>query len=478
MQQIGEYFIHRLIGEGGMGKVYEAEERLSRRRVALKVLREDLARSEDGRRLFLREMTILSHLDHPNVVRCLACTEVGESLVMVLEHMVGQTLREVLRQRVRIAWCDALGIAGDVAAGLAAAHGHQPAIIHRDLKPENVMVLADGRCKVMDFGIAKILDAAGPQTVFTVGTLQYMSPEQIEGLAVDPRADLYCLGLLLYEMLAGRPPFASDSPRELLNLHCTQAPPRLAPELTRTFPPGLEAFLFSLLEKDRDRRPPNADAVLRTISQLRQGGGAVASALDAAGRPVVVPAPSTSTIMLVERAGAAQRRGHVLRTVLAIGGAVLLLGGGVTALVIMSPDGTAATTADESTATSPAPAHVDTKAETKKAVPQGTPAANPSPNPRAVDTKAEAVRRQALADREAADAAQRSIQSLLSRDDGESVVSSVLSRLRLDDAKPGDAKSGDAKRGDAKPDDAKPDDAKPGDASLVDIFRQRVSAKK
>lgn len=474
MQQIGEYFIHRLIGEGGMGKVYEAEERLSRRRVALKVLRDDLARSEDGRRLFLREMTILSHLDHPNVVRCLACTEAGESLVMVLEHMVGQTLREVLRQRVCIAWSDALGIAGDVAAGLAAAHGHQPAIIHRDLKPENVMVLADGRCKVMDFGIAKLLHAAGPQTVFTVGTLQYMSPEQIEGLAVDPRADLYCLGLLLYEMVAGRPPFASDAPRELLHLHCTQAPPRLAPELTRTFPPGLEAFLFSLLEKDRDRRPPNADAALRTISQLRQGGvGAVAPALDAAGRPVVVPAPSTSTIMLVERAGAAQRRGHVLRTVLAIGGAVLLLGGGVTALVIMSSNGTTATTADESTAPSSAPVHVDTKAETKKAVPQGTPAARPSPPPRAVDTKAEAVRRQALADREAADAATRSIQSLLSRDDGESVVSGVLSRLRLGDAKPGDAKPGDTKSGDADP-----GAAEPGDASLIDILRQRVSAKK
>jgi serine/threonine-protein kinase len=225
MERIGEYLIHRLIGEGGMGKVYEAEERLSKRRVALKVLRDDLARSEDGRRLFLREMTILSHLDHPNVVRCLACTEVGDDLVMVLEHMSGQTLREVLRERHRLPWAEALGVAAEVASGLAAAHDHVPTIIHRDLKPENIMMLADGRTKVMDFGIAKILDAAAGQTVLTVGTLQYMSPEQIEGVPLDPRADLYCLGLLLYEMLAGHPPFSSESPRILLNLHCSELPP-------------------------------------------------------------------------------------------------------------------------------------------------------------------------------------------------------------------------------------------------------------
>src|ERR1700678_384925 len=137
MDQIGDYLVRRLIGEGGMGKVYEAEERLSKRRVALKVLHQELSRSEQGRRLFLNEMTILAHLEHPNIVRSLASTEVDGDLVMVLEYLDGRTLRALLN----------------------AAHGQEPPIIHRDLKPENIMVLEGGAVKVMDFGIAKVIEA-------------------------------------------------------------------------------------------------------------------------------------------------------------------------------------------------------------------------------------------------------------------------------------------------------------------------------
>src|SRR5690606_37598709 len=135
--------------------------RLSHRRVALKVLRPELSRSETGRSLFLNEMTILAHLDHPNVVRCLACTEVDGELVMALEYLEGPTLRQILADRGRLPWGEAVAIVGQVAAGLSAAHGQEPAIIHRDLKPENVVVLPDGTVKVMDFGIAKVLQALG-----------------------------------------------------------------------------------------------------------------------------------------------------------------------------------------------------------------------------------------------------------------------------------------------------------------------------
>src|SRR5215831_6337543 len=133
MEQLGDYLVRRLIGEGGMGKVYEAEERLSKRRVALKVLHQELARSEQGRRLFLNEMQILAHLEHPNIVRSLASLEVAGELVMVLEYLDGKTLRAVLGDEGRLPWAEAVRIVGAIAAALAAAHGQKPPIIHRDL---------------------------------------------------------------------------------------------------------------------------------------------------------------------------------------------------------------------------------------------------------------------------------------------------------------------------------------------------------
>src|SRR5262245_23897932 len=133
MQELGDYVVRRLIGEGGMGKVYEAEERLSKRRVALKVLHQELGKSEQGRRLFLNEMQILAQLEHPNIVRSLASTEVAGELVMVLEFLDGRTLRQALVAERRFAWQDAIRIVSGIASALSAAHGKTPPIIHRDL---------------------------------------------------------------------------------------------------------------------------------------------------------------------------------------------------------------------------------------------------------------------------------------------------------------------------------------------------------
>lgn len=248
-----------------MGKVFEAEERLSGRRVALKLLRPELARSEPGRRLFENEMTILSKLDHPNVVRCLSCAEVDGELMMALELLPGRTLREVLENEGALEWPRALLVVQQVARALSAAHEHEPPIVHRDLKPENVMVLEDGTAKVTDFGIAKVLAALGTATSHSVGTLAYMSPEQIDAGPVDARSDLYALGLVLYELLSGRPPFESGSPRELLNLQCTAAPPPLPEAVRRGLPRGVERLLLELLEKSPDRRPGSAADVLSEL---------------------------------------------------------------------------------------------------------------------------------------------------------------------------------------------------------------------
>jgi serine/threonine-protein kinase len=268
MERIGEYLVQRQLGEGGMGKVYEAEERLSKRKVALKVLRQELARSDEGRRLFLNEMTILAHLDHPNIVRCLACTETEGQLVMALELLSGRTLRDLLSEHGAFGWEDAVGVTVQIASALAAAHRQEPPIVHRDLKPENVMVLEDGKVKVMDFGIAKVLQALSKTTTHSVGTLQYMSPEQIDASKVDARSDLYNLGLCLYEMLVGSPPFESASPRELLNMQCTNSPPALPDDVRATVPRGVERLLFELLEKNPDDRPGTAADVLHDLEPL------------------------------------------------------------------------------------------------------------------------------------------------------------------------------------------------------------------
>ncbi len=339
MERIGEYLVRRLVGEGGMGKVYEAEERLSKRRVALKVLRPELARSEEGRRLFLNEMTILASLDHPNIVRALSCSEIDGELVMALEFLSGRTLRDTLTDRGRLPWAEAVGIAAQIVAGLGAAHAQQPPIVHRDLKPENVIVLPDGSVKVMDFGIAKVLEALSKNTTHSVGTLQYMSPEQIDATGIDARSDLYSLGLVLYEMLSGRAPFESLSPRELLNQQCTTAPPPLPDEVRQDVPRGVERLVFALLEKQPDARPASAAAVLAVLDDFRtdapvRGSTLVAVAPARTGGtevPGVTPVATASrpkkdsrpriadTIGLVERAAGPRTIGALWAALLIIG---------------------------------------------------------------------------------------------------------------------------------------------------------------
>jgi serine/threonine protein kinase len=268
-RRIGDFLVRRLIGEGGMGKVYEAEERLSKRRVALKVLRSELSRSEAGRRQFVNEMAILASLDDPHVVRCLHCTEVDGELVMALEYLEGETLRARMARDGSLAWDEVVGISWQIAAALSAAHRGEQPIIHRDLKPENVMLIDGGRVKVMDFGIAKILQAVAGNTTHSVGTLQYMSPEQIDARPLTPRSDLYSLGLLMWELLAGHPPFESESPRVLLDKLCTEPAPPLPASARRGLPRGVEQLIQQLLEKSAEDRPADAAEVLERLEPFR-----------------------------------------------------------------------------------------------------------------------------------------------------------------------------------------------------------------
>ncbi|HEV8244761.1 MAG TPA: serine/threonine-protein kinase [Polyangiaceae bacterium] len=351
METIGDYQLVRLLGEGGMGKVYEAEERLSQRRVALKVLRPELGRLESARRLFKSEMAVMAKLDHPNIVRALAFLEIDDKLVMSLELLDGKTLRNHLSAQGRLPLGEAISIVEQMARALCEAHEHEPAIVHRDLKPENVMLLADGTVKVMDFGIAKVLAAAGNTTTHSVGTLAYMSPEQIDAGPIDARSDLYCLGLILYELLAGHPPFESQSPRELLNMQCTATPPALPDDVRRELPRGVERLVFELLQKSPDERPESARDVLDALESYAPadrasdkprprkerprsatlGTSGLRHKREAAARAAEGAASASDTIALIEQACAP--RNVPPRTALVIVLAASLFSAGVTWLV-------------------------------------------------------------------------------------------------------------------------------------------------
>jgi serine/threonine protein kinase len=261
-RRFGDYLIHGLLGEGGMARIYDAREVLTGRRVALKVLRTEFAETDKGRKQFLTEMGILSNLDDPYIVRCHACVEIEQKPVMVLEQLDGWTLRQLLDTRKALPWTEVASIAYQITRALHAAHSHRPPIVHRDLKPDNVMYLRDGRVKVMDFGIAKVLQTLAGSTTQPFGTVQYMSPEHVDNRSVDGRADLFSLGVLMWEMLVGRPPFVSDVPRQLLDMICEQPAPRLPDRILQSLPRAFEQLIFKLLEKQPHDRPSSATEVL------------------------------------------------------------------------------------------------------------------------------------------------------------------------------------------------------------------------
>ena len=294
--RIGDYIIRELIAEGGMAQVYAAEEALSKRRVAVKILRTELIHSDQDRRQFFSEIKILTSLNHANIVRCLACTEFEGRPLMVLERLEGWTLRKMLVSRHALPWPEVIRYTIQIANALEAAHTRRPSVVHRDLKPENVIVEGDGRVKVMDFGIAKIVRTMTGTTDHTLGhahgTLQYMSPEQIDASNVDGRADLFALGLLMWEMLAGRPPFAGKSPRVLLDQICHQPTPRLPDEVRVELPAQVEALIDRLLSKNPAGRPASASQV---IIELESSGKLERPTQTATEAPAMLPPASDQT---------------------------------------------------------------------------------------------------------------------------------------------------------------------------------------
>src|SRR5881392_310129 len=241
--------VQSLLGKGAMGTVYSAEETSTKRRVALKLLAPELARDERFRRRFLRETELAASLDHPHIVPTLASGEEGGTLYLAMAHVEGSDLRELLRREGRLEPERALDLLEQVAGGLDAAHA--AGLVHRDVKPGNILVTEgpDGEhAYVCDFGLARHVSSVSSLTGERgfVGTIDYVPPEQIEGGTIDGRADVYSLGCVLYECLAGAAPFDRESELSVLFAHLNDPPPRvtdLRPELPEAFDTVFETAL-------------------------------------------------------------------------------------------------------------------------------------------------------------------------------------------------------------------------------------------
>jgi len=270
------YRIDAKIGEGGMGLVYRATHVIIDKPLAIKVLRTDLAAQHQVLQRFLQEAQLASQIKHPNVVEVSDYGQigVGSAAYYVMERLSGRTLAQTIADDGRVSPSRALALAVQIARGLGAAHAQS--IVHRDLKPDNVFLCigpeGQEQAKILDFGIARALDKTTRLTAqgVLVGTPAYMAPEQARSSDVDARADLYSLGVMLFECLAGRGPFPERGTMETINQHLFEEPPSLhsvCPELPEM--PTVERVLAHLLAKDRNDRPGDANKVIELLEEAR-----------------------------------------------------------------------------------------------------------------------------------------------------------------------------------------------------------------
>jgi serine/threonine-protein kinase len=259
----GRYELGALIGRGGMADVHEGRDLLLGRPVAIKVLASPFDRDEGFVERFRNEARAVAPLSHPNIVAVFDTGSDGDRRFIVTELVDGESLSAVLAREGRLTAVRTVEIATQVCRALANAH--EAGIVHRDVKPGNVMLAADGRVKVVDFGIAK---AAGADAItrsgWVLGSAPYLAPEQASGFPADERTDLYALGCVMYHMLTGDPPFVADSPVATLYRHVNDRPPRP----TVRVPEGLEAVVLRCLEKDPDRRFVSAAELERALAEV------------------------------------------------------------------------------------------------------------------------------------------------------------------------------------------------------------------
>jgi CRP-like cAMP-binding protein len=253
-RNIGKYLVTDIIGRGGFSIVYKGVHTSLNMPVVIKMLNHDMAMDPQFRSGFEKEARTIAQFNHENIVKVYDIEARFQTLFIVMEYLEGRTLRQVFREMHRLPACQVVHYLLQVCAGLRYAHAH--GIIHQDVKPGNIFILPGERVKILDFGLAT---PCGTESTMS-GTPHYMSPEQVECLPVDERADIYALGITTYEMVAGRRPFPEDDPHAVMDLHVAQDVPDPALAVPG-LPEGLRHFILKACARDRDQRYRNMDEV-------------------------------------------------------------------------------------------------------------------------------------------------------------------------------------------------------------------------
>lgn len=264
----GRYQVIEELGRGGMGRVYKVLDREIEETVALKLLRPEIAADEKTIKRFRNELKFARKISHKNVCRMYDLSKEGETHFITMEYVPGENLKSMIRMMGNLSVGKTIFIASQVCEGLAQAH--KLGVVHRDLKPGNIMIDREGNARIMDFGIARSLEAKEiTDRGAMIGTPKYMAPEQVEGKEVDERSDIYALGVILFEMLTGRVPFEGDTALEIALKHKTEAPqePR---RLNSQIPEGLSRTILKCLEKDKDSRYQSAEEVLSELIKIEE----------------------------------------------------------------------------------------------------------------------------------------------------------------------------------------------------------------
>ncbi len=290
-EKLGTFRIDEILGTGAMGVVYRAISETTGRPAAVKVISGEIAQRSKSYERFRREAEILQQFRHPNIVRFLALGRYQGTSYFAMEYVAGENLEQLLNRRGPLPWREAVDVGIQVAEALHYAHEH--GVVHRDLKPSNLMVSDKGRVKLTDFGIAKDLDATAlTATGRTLGTAAYMAPEQIRGApAVSHKTDLYALGVVLYQVLTGRPTFEGTSAVVLMHCHLNEPAPRPSAKVSE-IPVALDKLIVQLLSKDPADRPWDAAAVAVALTEIRDKasrGESVAMVWPAEGDPALNP---------------------------------------------------------------------------------------------------------------------------------------------------------------------------------------------